>query len=224
MPELKIEQDWTFERTDVAENFDRHVREQLPWYDLATGAVAHIVRHYLPRGGEVYDIGASTGNVGRAIEGAVKGRGARIIPIESSLEMAAVYSGPGRENLIVGDVAAVPIEAFDVAVLFLTLMFIPPSERMGVIGKLKGRMRPGGAIVILDKAEAEGGYLGTILARLTLAGKVASGVPAGDIVAKELSLSGVQRPVSPRMLAACGGREWFRFGEFVGWVIEAEEE
>jgi malate dehydrogenase (oxaloacetate-decarboxylating)(NADP+) len=44
---VKIPTDWTFRNADVAKGFDRHVREQLPWYGIATGAVAHIARHFV---------------------------------------------------------------------------------------------------------------------------------------------------------------------------------
>jgi len=209
--------DWTFEGKDVAGTFDAHVREQLPWYELATGAVAHIIRHYLPKNGTIYDIGASTGNIGRAIAPIIEKRNAKIIPVEVSREMAEVYAGPGKENLVVGDISDIQLEDFDVAVLFLTLMFIAPAARESVLQKLRGRRRTGGAIIVMDKVVAQDGYLGTIMARLTLAGKVASGVPANDIIAKELSLMGVQRPLRDEMRQ---GREWFRFGEFVGWVEE----
>jgi len=212
-----VMKDWTFEGKDVAGTFDAHVREQLPWYELATGAVAHIIRHYLPKNGTIYDIGASTGNIGRAIAPIIEKRNAKIIPVEVSREMAEVYAGPGKENLVVGDISDIQLEDFDVAVLFLTLMFIAPAARESVLQKLRGRRRTGGAIIVMDKVVAQDGYLGTIMARLTLAGKVASGVPANDIIAKELSLMGVQRPLRDEMRQ---GREWFRFGEFVGWVEE----
>jgi ParB-like chromosome segregation protein Spo0J len=52
-----------------------------------------------------------------------------------------------------------------------------------------------------------------------LAGKVATGTSSEDIVAKELSLQGVQRPLSVGFPP--DGREVFRFGEFVGWVVES---
>ena len=61
MPDnLKIPTDWTFKNANVAKHFDDHVREQLPFYDMATQAVEHIGRHYIPHGGLVYDIGRST--------------------------------------------------------------------------------------------------------------------------------------------------------------------
>ena len=65
---MKIPEHWTFKSEGVAENFDEHVRESLPWYDLATKTLAHVVRHYITEGGIVYDIGCSTGNVGDAIK------------------------------------------------------------------------------------------------------------------------------------------------------------
>ncbi len=81
---MKIPREWTFENTQVASSFDNHVREQLPWYDMVTGAIAHIARHYIPKNGLIYDIGASTGNVGRAIAETLKERKAQLVGIESS--------------------------------------------------------------------------------------------------------------------------------------------
>ena len=45
---MDIPTNWTFETSGVAQGFDRHVREQLPWYDLATNAILHVARHYIP--------------------------------------------------------------------------------------------------------------------------------------------------------------------------------
>jgi tRNA (cmo5U34)-methyltransferase len=53
--------------------------------------------------------------------------------------------------------------------------------------------------------------------RLTLDWKLKNGATAEEIISKELSLSGVQRPMTKSELT---GKEFFRFGEFVGWVIE----
>jgi tRNA (cmo5U34)-methyltransferase len=55
---LAIPCDWSFRDERIAAAFERHVREQLPWYELATGAAAHVARHYLPERGTVYDLGA----------------------------------------------------------------------------------------------------------------------------------------------------------------------
>jgi tRNA (cmo5U34)-methyltransferase len=214
-----IPQEWTFDSLTVADNFERHVREQLPWYGLATNAIAHVARHYIPQGGLIYDLGAATGNIGRALEETIDARRAELISIEASEEMAQRYTGPQRENLAIDNVAGFAYRHFDLAVAFLTIMFVPITKRPLLIEALRDKCRPGGAIIIFDKTEAIGGYAGTVLWRLALAGKLASGVSAEDIVAKELSLGGVQRPIRPELLGH-NAIEFFRFGEFAGWLIE----
>lgn len=211
---------WTFERSEIAQGFDEHVREQLPFYELATGAVAHIARHYVPHGGLVYDIGASTGNIGRAIEPILDERRATLIPIESSAAMCERYIGPQAGRLIQADALDVDYEPFDLAILFLVVMFMPRMRRRQFIDRLLTRLRPGGAIIILDKTEAGSGYPATVLWRLALAGKLAQGAEPAAIIAKELSLAGVQRPIRREELPA-HAVEWFRFGDFAGWLIEA---
>jgi tRNA (cmo5U34)-methyltransferase len=214
---MQIPKDWTFKSKDVANGFDAHVREQLPWYDLATFATAHVARHYIPRGGLVYDIGSSTGNIGRALAPTLQSRGARLVAIDDSLEMAALYKGPGE--IVVGDASAHDYEDFDIAVCFLVLMFLAPEAVERLIAKLQSRMRRGGAIIVFDKMEPLGGYPGTIMSRLTLAGKLHNKVAIPDVLAKELSLAGVQRPIHASVF---GGNavEFFRFGDFAGWLIE----
>lgn len=214
---MDIPPNWTFETASVASGFDRHVREQLPWYDLATNAVTHIARHYIPEGGLVYDLGAATGNIGRAIASVLEDRGARLIGIEPSAEMVKRYEAPGE--IVCAKAEDFSYEGFDLAVVFLTLMFVEPRKRVQLMNQLRHACRPGGAIVVFDKVEPVGGYLSTVFYRLTLAGKRAAGVTPDEIIKKELSLSGVQRPIVEDQL---GGSAylWFKFGDFAGWVIE----
>lgn len=218
-PTFAIPANWTFRDDGVARAFERHVREQLPWYVIATGAVAHVARHYIPQGGVVYDLGTSTGNIGLALEPTLDARSAKLIPVEASSEMAQRYRGPQSGHLVVSDILDIEYQPFDLAVLFLTLMFVPVAQRKGLLARLRLACKPGGAIIVLDKCEAASGYAATVIWRLALAGKVASGVSAEDIVAKELSLGGVQRPVTPALFGA-DAIEFFRFGEFAGWLIE----
>lgn len=215
---FEIPRDWTFRNTAVATGFDRHVREQLPWYDLASGGVAHLIRHYLPEGGLIYDVGASTGNIGRLITDVIEVRDARLIGIEQSEEMVRQYHGPGE--IVQADALEYDFEDCDVVVCFLVLMFMPVWRRSAFLDRVSNRVRRGGAVIVFDKLLAGRGYAGTALARLTLAGKVAAGVPAEEIVAKELSLAGVQRPISDNLFERDPWIKWFQFGEFAGWLLE----
>lgn len=217
---ISIPTDWTFRDPGVAAGFDDHVREQLPWYDVVTRAVAGIVTHYLPAGGLVYDIGASTGNVGRALVPLIETRKALLIPVEPSTDMAKLYDGPARKSLLMKAAEDVEYEPFDVAVLMLSLMFVPVADRPRLLATLRARCRRGGALVIVDKCLPPGGYVGQVFWRMTLDAKLAGGADPADVTRKEMSLRGVQRGLDPALLGP-DAVEFFRFGEFAGWIIES---
>ncbi len=217
---LEIPKHWTFRSRAVAKHFDRHVRTELPWYDLATNAVAHFGRHYIPRSGVVYDIGASTGNIGLALADTLDQRGARFTAIEESREMADRYQGP--PELVVADAVSFDYQPFDFAVCFLVLMFLPVETRAAFLRRLQGLTKPGGALLIVDKVQSPGGYVGTAFSRLTLQQKLAVGAKPDDILRKELSLAGYQRPLDPLMLPT-EARTFFQLGEFAGWILAAPE-
>ena len=208
--------DFTFSGDMTGETFTTHVNEQLPFYKLVTDATSMIVRNYLPKHGVVYDIGASTGNVSNAIKDFVKTRNASVISIEESESMASTWNGYGK--LCVDDAVTFEYENFDVAVCFLVLMFMTVNERAYLISQLKSKMNAGGAIIIVDKLLVQGGYFGTVMRRLTFDWKLKNGSTPEQIINKELSLSGVQRPMTIDELP--NAKEFFKFGEFVGWVIE----
>lgn len=205
--------DWTFNDTALADDFDRYVRGQLPWYDLANELLSHVGRHFIPEGGLVYDIGASTGNVGRVLSPILEARSAHLIGVERAVEMAEVYRAPG--TLITADVRSVDFDPFDLGVSFLTLMFLPPADRVVVLERMRSACRPGGALFLLEKQAGPSGYAGTLMRRISLAAKVAQGESAQSIIDKELSLIGVQRPIE---WGEELGTELFRFGEFVAWL------
>lgn len=210
---------WTFRDDSVAAGFDAHVREQLPWYDLVTRAIVQIGRHYISEGGLVYDVGASTGNIGRALAPVLADRRASLISLEESPEMASRWEGPG--DLEVVRAQDYSFGEYDFAVAMLCLIFNRPDETAQLVGRLVDRIRPGGALVLVERMLPPEGYLSIVNSRLTLAAKREAGATGDEIVTKELSLAGAQRPLDRRLLEHHGATEWFRYGDFAGWVIES---
>lgn len=218
---MKIPNNWTFESTEIANNFDNHVREQLPWYDLATQSIIHIARHYIPNKGLVYDLGASTGNIGNAIKDILKLRECNFIAIEKSKEMLKNYQCDYGE-IINQNITDYNYNNFDVCISFLTIMFLETKYREELLDKLYAKCNKGGAIIIFDKLENIGGYIGIINYRLTLSEKVKNNKNYKDIIDKELSLQGVQRPISYKLLAKYNPVLFFKFSDFVGYIIEKQ--
>ena len=207
--------DWTFDNLD----FDKHVREQLPWYDLVTDAVSFMVRQYLPTDeGVVYDIGASTGNMSKAIRSVVLERDSTIISVEQNSAFAKQIDTDFNDEIYCEDAREHDYADFDICILFLTLMFIPINDRDDLMKTLKSKVRKGGVIIVVDKVADSSGYFATCLKRMTLYFKQKF-VSIDEIAKKEISLAGVQRPVARDP----DGQLFFKFGEFEGWVIESDK-
>lgn len=211
---------WTFKSATVGKEFDAHVREQLPWYELVTSAVSHIATHYIPERATVYDLGCSTGNVARSLHDVIEARKVNFIGIDSSEEMIKRYDAIGTP--IRSHIEEYEYAPFDLAICNLSLMFLSPCARSTLIETLRAKRKPGGAILIVERFATTSGYLATVMMRLTLVEKLKAGARPEDILEKELSLSGVQVPLSETEIP--NAHEWFRFGDFAGLIITDETE
>lgn len=215
---------WTFETKEIAEKFDDHVREQLPWYELVTEAVSYIIRNYLPHRGVVVDIGASTGNMVHKIAPLVSERLGEIIAIEKSASMCNVLTNKyAKKNDWIHvketDITKTIMPKGDVYIMFLTMMFISVEHRKALINSMRANCKRGGVIVVVDKVCDHGGYFSTVLKRLTMHFKLQQGAKPEDVLTKEMSLAGIQIPIDPAILGD-DAKQFFRMGEFAGWIIE----
>jgi tRNA (cmo5U34)-methyltransferase len=214
---------WTFETKEIAETFDSHVREQLPWYDMVTDSVRYIIRNYLPEHGTVVDIGSSTGNLIDKILPLVTERNGDVIAVEKSKDMIAVLNKKflGRPSVWIHheDIVTADMHKGEVYVMFLTMMFIPVEYRKGVIDAMRANCTKGGVIIVVDKINDHQGYFSTVLKRLTMQFKLQQGAKPEDVLTKEMSLAGIQIPIDPAILGE-DAKQFFRMGEFAGWVIE----
>jgi tRNA (cmo5U34)-methyltransferase len=214
---------WTFETKEIAENFDAHVREQLPWYEMVTDAVCYIVRNYLAQGQTIIDVGASTGNTIHKLMPLIEERDAKAIAIEKSSSMVDImnhrFLNAPRVRVKNSDVTMNILPKGQVYIVFLTLMFIPVHMRKVVIDDIRSNCMEGGVIIIVDKVCDHGGYLSTVLKRLGMRFKLQQGAEPEDVLNKEMSLAGVQIPLDPAVLGN-DAKQFFRMGEFAGWIIE----
>ena len=214
---------WTFKDDDVANNFQHHVTHQLPWYNTTTEFVQSLILSYVKEGSTLLDIGASKGNITKALIPELTEMGVTTLAVEQAPQMAKQYQGHGavftEDATTFMSTHPTLLKKVTVITCFLSLMFIDPQERRSLIYSMKNNLQEGGALIIVDKEVNKAGYLGTSLSRARLQLKANQGVPLSEIAAKELSLAGVQRPIGPEELGK-GFVEFFRMGEFVGWIYE----
>ena len=147
----------------------------------------------------------------------IKARNITWVGIESAPQMKRYYRADGE--LEICDALGYDFQPFDLAVCFLSLMFFPKDKRRDWLVKLIEKAKFGGAVIVVDKEEPKGGVLSTALHRFIMSSK-AKTTPAEQIMAKEFSLGGIQRPLARDSLQSFGATEIFRCGDFAAWVIE----
>ena len=205
---------WTF--NVLPDQAGRRSEKQSPWYDMATAAVAMIARPYIPQGGKVYDLGCAAGNVGRVLAPTLHEREAQFVALDGCRDVVVAYCGPGRA--IMADVASYPYKPFDVAMAFLTLMDLPSSTRQLLLSTLRSKMRPGGAIIIINKEKPPRGSLSATASRLTFGCKVEREAHEArkwrGHYTLEIYSALYRSELGPDAVEA------FRLGDFVGWLIE----
>lgn len=219
---MQIPKNWTFKSSEVAENFDSHVSEQLPWYPMVLDMLVYLARSYLPVNGKLVDLGCSTGAVTRELSDIISDRNVSALSIDNSAEMVNLFTGVG--DIVCGDMMDIDLGSFDVATLNLSLMFTSVCERQKFIKKLISFVNVGGCIIVVDRIEpVYKGYLGLCLSRMSISNKILAGNDPAEILKKELSLTGIQRPTSESLFNTNGFDKWFQVGDFAGFVYEKRD-
>lgn len=185
-----------FSFSKIADEFDDHISSQLFWHsDFLNHFLPEIASVFMQTESVVYDFGASTGNVEVALKEKISERNVNFVAIDRCKEMINNYKGD-RRNVCTDDFLKVKLNPFSFATSILALSFIHPSERIAFINKVKKKCKEGGAFLILEKMVNHSGYLGVALNRVTWKNKIEKGESLKNVINKELSLSGVQYPLS----------------------------
>ncbi len=216
---MEVPNNWTFKSDTIAENFDEHVSEQLPWYRMAVDLTAHIARCYLGDNSILIDLGCSTGAITQALSSTIEDRSIKCCSIDNSEQMIENFQGVGLAKCAdMLDTEKLP--KFDVCVIFLALMFTDVKQRAEFLCALEKKANPGGCIIIVDRFIPLDGYLGLSISRMSIKNKFDAGAKPDQIIKKELSLCGVQRPSDHALMIDHGFKQWLQVGDFCGYAKE----
>lgn len=214
---------WTFKDKGIADNFNAHVRAQLPWYETLSSFVADLALTFIPRDGVVYDVGASTGHMTKLIDSrGGSHKKATYVSLDPSREMASVFDGKGELLTMDAERMHFASRRPDVTILFLCLMFIDKATREDVMKRIAAATKPGGAIIVVDKGFLQETEIQIACQKALMASKRDAGQTGDAYVTKELSLRGEQRPTDVFALLSLFRNsgfiteEFFRFGDFYG--------
>jgi tRNA (cmo5U34)-methyltransferase len=190
-------------------------------------AVEALGRRFAGRGGRVLDVGCSRGDALAPFVDA----GCDCVGLEVSEPMLAAAAARFGDRARVRSwdlrLGLPPGEEgrYDLVLAVLTVQFVPIEHRQRLVWDCHDRLRPGGALILVEKVLGATARLDSMMVDAYLARKAEQGYTAEQIERKRLALEGVLVPVTARwnedLLAAAGFAEvdcFWRWMNFAGWV------
>ena len=207
----------------VARVFPDMIARSVPGYETVLRTMGLIAARHAQRESACYDLGCSLGAVSRALREALSGTACRIVAVDNSPAMleaarrAVPATGDPPIEYVLGDVRATPITGASVVVLNYTLQFVPPTDRLGLLQRIRAGLRPGGVLLLSEKIRFIDPALDTAMTALHEAFKQANGYSVLEISRKRAALERVLVPETieahRERLAVAGFREsavWFQ--------------
>ncbi|HEX8646634.1 MAG TPA: carboxy-S-adenosyl-L-methionine synthase CmoA [Thermoleophilaceae bacterium] len=217
--------------SEVSEVFDDMVRRSVPFYDLAQDLMVEIVRRRVEPGSTIYDLGCATGTTLLLLANALGRPRPRLVGVDSSADMLdqarAKLGAAGHDDveLALGDLLDLDYEETGCFVLSLTLQFVRPPDRPGLLRQLHSRLRPGGLLLLVEKVIDESPGFRRLYVDIHQAFKAAHGYSELEVAQKREALENVLVPYTAtentRMLAEAGFSEvslLFKGLNFAAWA------
>ena len=137
---------------EVADVFQDMIERSVPGYASLIHGIAVLGGKYAQAGATCYDLGCSLGTAARALS-ARMGPEHPVLAIDSSPDMLARCPRfpDSSVQYRCADIREVALDAADVVVLNLTLQFLPPGDRLPLLQRIAGALRPGGALILTEK-------------------------------------------------------------------------
>lgn len=225
---------WTFDQ-GVAGVFDEMLERSIPSYETMRGLVFELGCSFVRRGdlATIVDLGASAGD---AIAPFVEKYGAtaryELVEIsdpflEKLRDRFAGFLEAGRLAVRKVDLRTdyPPVAGASLVLSILTLQFTPIEYRAAILRRIFESLRPGGALILVEKVLGSDAALDALFVDRYLALKARNGYSREEIDRKRLSLEGVLVPVSAdwnvELLERAGFRSidsFFRHLNFAGWI------
>lgn len=190
------------------------------WFEVANNVAAEILKGYLSQGSRFYDIGSDYAMVGPKLTETMSQRNVTyngVVPDYGSGVTADDYYeiwGNGLDfshTVSLVDLPDFAIRPYDAAAVMFVSSLISPVERRAMFTNLWNALSPGGAIVVVDKSQYH----------LTMPAIVIDRLSSLDFEIKSLAEDSryIRRPLSRVELPSCSS-EFFRLGDYVGWIAE----
>ena len=211
----------------VVEVFDNMVERSVPFYSHLLKVISLLTREYYISNSNIVDLGCSTGNILRELEGL--SFPFNYVGIDSSPDMIRkaeeVHAKKGNLNFICKNLLNIDYPVSSVCIANLTLQFIVPHERIKVLKSVCDSLLNKGVFIMVEKVIEEHEDDRTLFGQVHHQFKKEQGYSQLEIANKRDALINVLTPLTVqdnmRLLAEAGFArssiffKWFNFAGFI---------
>ncbi|WP_312669789.1 carboxy-S-adenosyl-L-methionine synthase CmoA [Pseudescherichia sp.] len=153
----KSVQDFRFDN-QVAGVFDDMVDRSVPFYQEIQRMVGELAAEHVTEGSQLYDLGCATGTTLALLDGVLP-QNVAFTGIDNSPEMLekcrsklTQLNSPREMRFLCHDLKqGLTPENASVVAMILTLMFVRPMHRRGLLSSIYEGLNPGGALILVEK-------------------------------------------------------------------------
>ncbi len=178
--------------------FEDMINRSVPGYQTMLGMLAVFARRHAQPGTTIYDLGASLGASTLMLRRHIEAADTRIVAVDNAAAMVAKC----RENLarhpegppvevVLGDIRELRFAPTSLVVMNLVLQFIPPPDRAPLLKRIHAALRPGGALLLMEKIRFDDPAEQQRIDALHLDFKRANGYSELEIARKRTALENV---------------------------------
>ena len=216
----------------VAAVFPDMIRRSVPGYPAIINMIQLLAERYAQPDTRLYDLGCSLGASTAALAEGCADRDCVVIGVDNAPAMLArAVDNLGERypeiQWTCADVREVPLSNASIVVMNFTLQFLPPDDRLALLQRIHGGLRPGGILVLSEKIAGGDPVADHLLTELHHAFKRANGYSELEISRKRLALEEVLLPEPltahrARLAEAGFSRSdlWFQCFNFVSLVAQ----
>jgi tRNA (cmo5U34)-methyltransferase len=230
---LNFPEETPFEFNDtVASVFDDMIQRSVPFYNEIIKNQALLTTRFYKDNTMIYDLGCSSGNYASAVISVMKDRDFKLTAIDNSSPMIDLFikrttgfGSAGRIIPVVADIRDIIFGESSVVTANLTLQFIPPHDREGIIKRIYESLVPGGIFLLTEKTVNANSKLAELQQEIYYGFKERNGYSTIEITRKREALENVLIPETvechqERLLNAGFDKielwfKWYHFAAFL---------
>ena len=221
---------------DVVRVFPDMIKRSVPGYPTIVENLGVLAAQFARADTVLYDLGSSLGAVTQALRRHVRADGCRVVAVDNSAAMVercreyltaqdSMFQELLPVEVIEADILGLAFQPASVVALNFTLQFIPPAERLELLGRIRQALVPGGALILSEKLRFSDPREHELLTDLHIAFKRANGYSDLEIAQKRSAIENVMKPDSleehrERLLAAGFSKvvPWFQCLNFASLI------